>query len=250
MSQLDRKDFIKLTITVVTTACLAPACSEEDPATTPTGGSGGGPTGGAAPGGAGAGGTAGSATGGMSGTPTGGTAGSASGSGGSASGAGGAGAGGTGAGGAGAGGTGAGGAGAGGAGAGGGGRGGAGAGGAGAGGGGRGGAGAGGAAAGAGGGGGMMCMQNNFGIMQTSAEMHDHLPLMGGMSTTANFVMQVNAGVDFTFTLPMDNGHTHSIMITAAECTTLRGGGMVTGKMASSGGTPAHTHTYTIECGA
>ena len=99
---------------------------------------------------------------------------------------------------------------------------------------------------GTGGGGGGMCMQGSFGIVAMPAGTHDHLPLTTGANSTMTLVMGINAGVDFTFTLPMENGHGHTIMFTAAECMTLRNGGSITGKLSSDDSN--HTHTYNIEC--
>ena len=85
--------------------------------------------------------------------------------------------------------------------------------------------------------------------MQTSAETHDHLPIPGtGMNSLMSFAASVNAGAAFSFTLPMENTHSHTIMISAAECMMLQSGGMITGKMSSMDG--MHSHTYTIECAA
>jgi len=42
-------------------------------------------------------------------------------------------------------------------------------------------------------------------------------------------------------------GHTHTFTLTAAQVTTLKGGGMVTGITTATDAT-GHTHTYTIAC--
>jgi hypothetical protein len=240
MTQLDRKDFLKLTITIVGTAAFAEACGGEEPTPTPgTGGTAG--SGGASAGTAGAGtssgGTAGTPSGGTAGTPSGGTAGTPSGgtagtpSGGTAGtpsgGTAGGGQGGT----AGAsGGAGAGGAGSGGA---------AGSGGSG---------GSGGAAGGAGkaggggtaGGGGMMC--GMFGATQTAQT--GGTPHMHTVMMEMTVRGQITAGMATTVTVM--GGHTHTFMITAAEAMMLRSGGMVTGKISSMDN--MHTHTYTLQC--
>jgi hypothetical protein len=90
-----------------------------------------------------------------------------------------------------------------------------------------------------------MCAMGDFDIehtAQSAGTAHTHLPLMDvGM-----VVVQINAGMAFTITVP--GMHTHTLMITAEEAMTLRDGGTVTGKVSSSDGQPAHTHTYTLTC--
>jgi hypothetical protein len=235
MSELDRKDFLKLTITVVTTACFSQACGEEEPTPSGTGGvSGAAPTGGMAGQSTGGTATGGTATGGTAtgGTATGGTA-----TGGTATGgAGGAGAGGAGAGGAGAGGAGSG---SGGAGSGSGGAG-SGSGGAGAGGmagGGRGGMAGGGRGGmgGAAGGGGGMCM-DPVAAMQTGNDMHTH--------TLTIMAAQINSGM-MAFTTGSASNHTHMVMLTTGDLTQLRMGMAVT-KTSSTDNN--HSHMYSIEC--
>jgi hypothetical protein len=111
-----------------------------------------------------------------------------------------------------------------------------------------GGAGAGGMAGSGAGTGGMpggMCAMDDFEIehtAQSAGTAHTHLPLMNvGM-----VIGQINAGMAFTITVP--GMHTHDLMISAAEAMMLRDGGTVTGKISSSDGAPAHTHTYTLSC--
>lgn len=50
-----------------------------------------------------------------------------------------------------------------------------------------------------------------------------------------------------TFALPVDNGHSHDIVLTAGQVAVLRAGGRIMGKMSSR--TNGHRHTYTISCG-
>jgi hypothetical protein len=85
-------------------------------------------------------------------------------------------------------------------------------------------------------------------IMQTSTEMHDHIPadpamLKASLKTHINGAMSTMA-----FTLPMDGGHVHTITLTAGQVTMLKGGGMVTG--ITSTNDMNHTHVYTIGCSA
>lgn len=219
---LDRKQFISLVAASAAIGTFLQACGDDS--TPPTGTGGTGNTSGS--GGSGAGGTGMAGATGMGGTGAGGTGAGGTGSGGT--GAGGTGAGGTGAGGTGAGGTGAGGTGAGGTGAGG-----------------RGGTGAGG---GSGGGGGGMC--GTASIMHTSDNPHTHIPSDATM-LKMNLKMLINGNMStMMFTLPKDGlgqGHVHTITLTAAQVTTLKGGGMVTGIKSSMD--EAHDHTYTISCG-
>jgi len=55
----------------------------------------------------------------------------------------------------------------------------------------------------------------------------------------------VNAGAEMTYDIQGSSPHAHSITLTAADMTTLQGGGMVT--VTSVGG--GHTHDVTVSCG-
>jgi hypothetical protein len=242
--QMDRKDFLALTITSVGAGAWLLACGGDDDDGGTGGTGGGGPTAGKG-GSGGSGGTGPTGSGGKGGTgPTGSGGTGPTGSGGK----GGTGAGGTGAGGAGgtgaggAGGTGAGGAGAGGAGAGGmsGGAGTAG----------TGGSGGGSAGGGAGGmGGGMSCM--DLEVEQTDpATGHTHIPTGAAGDT---FLQALAAHINgpmatMPFTEPSDGtpAHTHTITFTQQEITTLRGGGTVTRRSSMDNG---HDHEWELSCG-
>jgi hypothetical protein len=231
---INRKDFLVITVSAVTASVLAAACGGDDPpapggtaGTTGTGGSGTAGTGTAGTGTAGTG-TAGTGT---AGTGTAGTASGGTASGGTASG----GASGSGSGGmSGGGGSG-----------------------------GRGGAGGSGGSSGGsggsgGGGGGGMC--GTASIMQTSTEMHDHIPadpamLKMSLKTLINGTAASMASMEFT--LPSDGqggGHVHKIKLSAQQVTMLKGGGMVTGLVTydtmegEATHATGHTHTYTISC--
>jgi hypothetical protein len=216
--KLNRKDFLVVTVSTVATSALAVACGDDavdNPG--PTAGSGGGGAGGTPSGGAGAGGTP---TAGSGGKPNGGTSGGGAG-GKPAGGSGGGGAGGTsggGSGGGGAGGTSGGGSG-----------------------------GTSGSGGGGAGGGGGMCGTAN--IMQTSAEQHDHIPA-DPTQLKMDLKMLINGNMaTMEFTLPGEGqgNHTHKLKLTAEQVTTLKGGGMITGKVTEADAT-GHTHTYTISC--
>lgn len=220
---LNRKDFLVLTISSATIASFLEACGTSDPATTPTtGGSSG--TGGSAAGTGGS--AAGTTTTGGSASGSGGTGGSAAGTSGSGTG----GSGGTAGGSGGSSGGGAGGGGAGGTS-------------------GAAGHGGGGAGGGAGGGGGGMC--GTVSIMQTSNEMHDHIPDDPTM-LKADLKMLINGNMaTMAFTLPKDGmapGHTHTLTFTMDEIMKLKSGMMITGKKSSMDS--QHDHTYTIGCTA
>jgi hypothetical protein len=211
---LNRKDFLVLTVSATAIAAFLEACGGDDPATT-TGAAGTG-TGGSGTAGTG---TAGTGTAGT-GTAGTGTAGTATGGSSSGSNTGGSATAGTGTGGVAGGSGGASG-------------------------------GSGGASGGSGGaGGGGMC--GAVSIMQTSNEMHDHIPddptmLKADLKTLIN-----GATPTMKFTTPKDGmgaGHTHTITLTVPEAVTLKGGGMVTGKKTDADDTQ-HSHTYTIGCTA
>lgn len=218
---IKRKDFLVITVSAVAASVLSAACGD-DPAT--PGGTAGAGTGGSGTAGTGTAGT------GTAGTGTAGTG--TAGTGTAGTGTAGTGTAGTGTGGGGAGGTG-------------GAAGGGGAAGKGGSGGASGGTGGGG---GSGGGGGGMC--GTASIMQTSAEQHDHIPadpatLKADLKTLIN-----GATATMKFTVPSDGqggGHTHTFSLTAAQVTTLKGGGMVTMIKTDTDATN-HTHTYTIGC--
>jgi hypothetical protein len=57
----------------------------------------------------------------------------------------------------------------------------------------------------------------------------------------------VTAGTERTYTFAGTAPHMHSVTVTAANFTALRGGGSVT-VTSTSGGDPAHTHSVTITC--
>jgi len=78
----------------------------------------------------------------------------------------------------------------------------------------------------------------------TAPMMHDHLPMT--QMEQGMLITRINSGMPLTFTFAGMDGHSHTLTFTEAELTTLRGGGMVAGKVSSSDN--AHTHTYTIEC--
>jgi hypothetical protein len=255
--QMDRKDFLALTITSVGAGAWLLACGGDDDDGGTGGTGGGGPTagkggtggsGGTGPTGmAGKGGTGPTGSGGTGPTGSGGTGPTGSGGKGGTGPTGSGGKGGTGptgSGGAGAGGTGAGGA----AGTGSGGM----SGGSGAGAGGTGGSGGGSAGGGAGGmGGGMSCM--DLEVEQTApATGHTHIP-MGAAGET--FLEALAAHINgpmatMPFTQPADGmgtPHTHEITFTQQEITMLRGGGTVT-RTTDSDDT-MHTHTWELSCG-
>jgi hypothetical protein len=107
---------------------------------------------------------------------------------------------------------------------------------------------------GSGGGGGGMCGTAN--IMHTSANQHTHIPadaaqLKMGLKTHINGAMS-----SMEFTVPGDGqgNHVHKFKLTAAQVTTLKGGGMVTGVITfdtmegEATHATGHTHTYTLSC--
>jgi hypothetical protein len=85
-------------------------------------------------------------------------------------------------------------------------------------------------------------------IMQTSTEMHDHIPPDATM-LKADLKMHINGTTaTMAFTLPSDGmpAHTHTLTLTMPEVMMLKGGGMITGKKSSNDSN--HDHTYTIGC--
>ena len=238
--QLNRKEFLALTVTSVGAGAWLLACGsgDDDDGTggagpsAGTGGTTGGTSGAGGKGGAGATGAGGTGTGatGAGGTGTGATG--AGGTGTGATGAGGTGTGATGAGGTGAGGTGAGGTGAGGTGAGG--------------------TGAGGTGAGGGSGGGASANCIDLSFEQTNDWPHDHIPAdMAARETFFDALMAHINGATPTmpFTLPMEGitPHTHTITFTAGEIAMLKGGGSVS-KMKDTDDVD-DMHTWSIGCG-
>jgi hypothetical protein len=87
--------------------------------------------------------------------------------------------------------------------------------------------------------------------MQTSTEMHDHIP-PDATALKTGLKMHINGAMStMAFTLPSDGqgaGHIHTLTFTMQEVMMLKGGGMITGKKSSMDS--QHDHTYTIGCGA
>ena len=80
----------------------------------------------------------------------------------------------------------------------------------------------------------------------TATANHTHITTQG----QTNLTVHINSATPTqAFTLPSVFGHTHTITLTQGNVDALRAGGQVTGKVSSSAGTQAHTHTYTISCG-
>jgi hypothetical protein len=87
-------------------------------------------------------------------------------------------------------------------------------------------------------------MQGTLGIMSTmvsAGTAHEHTIAMATM-----VAQQINGGMMVTFNTT--GTHDHMVTLTAAQAMMLASGGTVTGVISASGGTPAHTHTYTIDC--
>lgn len=57
----------------------------------------------------------------------------------------------------------------------------------------------------------------------------------------------LNATTDQTINTSVQLGHMHGVTLTVADLGTLKGGGQVT-VTSTSGGTPAHTHMYSVSC--
>jgi hypothetical protein len=76
---------------------------------------------------------------------------------------------------------------------------------------------------------------------------HDHIPDNPTTLFTSLTNLINGSNPTATFALPLENGHSHDIVLTASEVTTLLAGGTVTGKISSETGN--HQHTYTISCG-
>jgi hypothetical protein len=88
------------------------------------------------------------------------------------------------------------------------------------------------------------CTTGMLQLMQTSNEMHTHLPLTA--DEQMQLVMLINSGGGGMLTFDGDDDHTHTLTFSMEEVTMLAGGSMLTGKESSMD--EMHTHTYTISC--
>jgi hypothetical protein len=77
-------------------------------------------------------------------------------------------------------------------------------------------------------------------LVQTSGESHDHLPLSVPITAA-----QLNAGPMLEYALPIEQSHRHTLTLTPADLSALRGGTAVTKTSSNDNG---HTHTYSITC--
>jgi hypothetical protein len=77
---------------------------------------------------------------------------------------------------------------------------------------------------------------------------HTHIPTEAGPLMTLKMDLKtlINGTMStMAFTVPdAGSGHTHKFTLTAAQVTTLKGGGTVTGIVTDG----MHTHTYTLAC--
>src|SRR2546423_631638 len=76
---------------------------------------------------------------------------------------------------------------------------------------------------------------------------HDHIPANPATMFASFTALVDGSNPTATFALPIENAHSHNIVLTARQVAVLRGGGQVVGKMSSL--TNGHRHTYTISCG-
>jgi hypothetical protein len=104
---------------------------------------------------------------------------------------------------------------------------------------------------GGGGGGGKMC--GAVTIMQTSNEMHDHIP-DDPTKLKADLKMLYNGATPtMAFDLPMDGGnggHSHKLTLTLDQVMMLKSTGTIAGVMTPDKDGTMHRHTYTIGCTA
>lgn len=85
----------------------------------------------------------------------------------------------------------------------------------------------------------------------TTGDGHTHIPTDATdlMKLKMDLKSLINGNMStMAFTVPPDApaGHTHKFTLTAAQVTTLKANGMVTGVITDG----QHTHTYTITCTA
>jgi hypothetical protein len=88
------------------------------------------------------------------------------------------------------------------------------------------------------------CSAQALQVMQTSNEMHDHLPFSA--AEQMELVMLINDGGGGMLSFAGSDDHSHTLTFTMQEVMTLASGGDLTGKESSRD--EMHTHTYTISC--